>query len=134
MGRVKIQISMYKKSVFEDVETCKEVDNTSQEAIYKPYYFFLVWDWTSVDSVVLSGSRNQPEWPFYEPEASLREAGRRETYTVFFDDGNGKSFPYKATEGEYYTFTKEIGTVWLVTVRLGSVTEYKRPGHTKVDS
>jgi len=82
--------------------------------VYEDYCSYKGMDWVQVDTLIASGSDQNPYWPDFTPSGSYREGGRAEQYTVTFS-ADGDLYPYQPSS--YQEFLQyRVGSRWTLGV------------------
>jgi RNA polymerase subunit RPABC4/transcription elongation factor Spt4 len=82
--------------------------------IYASYCDFTVLDWIVVNTAVVRGNDNNPQWPMTSLQSGQQEGNRHETYQVTFI-GDGQTYSYKPVDtAEFSQF--DIGSRWILSI------------------
>jgi len=104
------------------VETNTAIDG--KEPVTEPYYFYTVYTWTPLESLIEKGVDTVPVWPNYGIDAYHRLNSTTETYTAFIDSKVHGSVNSKIKSVEEYNILrKEVGQKVYVRRESGSISQ-----------
>jgi hypothetical protein len=97
-----------------------EVVQDCEYHVYDETCTYSVIEWTTVDTMIVSGNDFAPIWPDPEISAEQRLGESTETYAVYFDTNKGD---YTYTLSNFENFQQfQIGTQWSLEINaLGGV-------------
>lgn len=108
----------YFEDVYEDRPVYEEVERTEryeqpvyrQVPVYRMRYRFTIDEWQTLREAKASGADLAPYWPETRLGPGEREGGRRESYTVLFQDPDGGIHEHEVTsEAEFLGFQEGRG-------------------------
>lgn len=89
--------------------------------IYDTKYYYKIDRWCYDRTETSSGKTDTPYWPEYNLGYKERESGKSETYTIYFEAGEKKSY-FKSVSYEQWK-EYDLGEKYHITVVAGLVTE-----------
>jgi len=92
--------------------------------VYASYCSYTVLDWVVVDTAVMQGDDNTPQWPSLSLQQGQQEGESHETYQVIFGAG-GQSYSYTPADmAEFSQF--QLGSEWTLAVNsFGQINELR---------
>jgi len=89
--------------------------------IYDTKYYYKIDKWCYNRTESSSGETDDPYWPEFNLSAKERESGRNETYTIYFETKEKKTYSKNVSYDEWKEFN--LGEKYHITVVAGIVTE-----------